>query len=132
MVRSYALTHRRGRIDAAWTIGGTRDLGGNSPVRLVWPNSFEDGLTETVGSGVARLRQHGVEGPWLIAVSISGLAQHHLNLGGGYFSEAAWRDAASIGDVLIEHPSEEGLKPLLQAFWLAFGVPRRNAQMPAL
>ncbi|MBI2260715.1 MAG: ATP-binding protein [Caulobacterales bacterium] len=126
-VRSYALTHRRGRIDVAWTIGGTRDIGGSSPVRLVWPNSFEEGLTEAVGCGIARLRQYGVDGPWLIAASVSGLAEHHLNLGGGYFSEAAWRDAASLGDVLIEQPSEEALEPLLNAFWLAFGVPRRDA-----
>lgn len=25
-VRSYALTHRAGRVDAAWTIGGEREL----------------------------------------------------------------------------------------------------------
>lgn len=124
-VRSYALTHRRGRIDVAWTIGGTRDLGGISPAQLVWPDRFEQGLVEAVGFGIPRLRQIGVEGPWLIAVSVSGLADHHLNLGGGYFSESAWRNAASLGDLIIDQ-QDASLEPLLNAFWLAFGVPRQS------
>lgn len=123
-VRSYALTHRRGRIDVAWTIGGTLDLGGGSPAKLVWPARFEDGLIEAVNHGVARLRQIGVEGPWLVAASVSGLAEHHLNLGGGYFSDPAWRDAASLGEAVTDQQAPD-LTAILNAFWLAFGVPRQ-------
>lgn len=123
-VRSYALTHRRGRIDIAWTIGGTRDFGGISPTQLVWPDRFEDGLKEAVVHGIPRLRQIGVEGPWLIAASVSGLADHHLITGRGLFSDAAWRDGAMLGELLIDQPSVD-LTPLLNAFWLAFGVPRQ-------
>lgn len=123
-VRSYALTHRRGRIDIAWTIGGTRDSGGMSPVKLVWPNRFEQGLTEAVSYGIPRLRQIGVEGPWLVAASVSGLGEHHLNLGGGYFSDHAWRNAATLGEIIIDDPAAD-LMPIMNAFWLAFGVPRR-------
>lgn len=124
-VRSYALTHRRGRIDVAWTIGGTRDFGGISPTELVWPARFEEGLAEAVGHGIPRLRQIGLEGPWLIAATVSGLADHHLPLGGGYFSDAAWRDAAALGEVITDQQTAD-LTPILNAFWLAFGVPRQS------
>ena len=114
-VRSYALTHRRGRIDAAWTVGGLRDLGGG-PEKLVWPLKFEEGLIDVVGSGVTRLRQHGIEGPWFVAATVSGLAGGYLVLGAGHFSNAAWRDSASLGDLIVEHSSTEALTPLMNAF----------------
>lgn len=123
-VHSYALTHRRGRIDVAWTIGGTRDFAGISPTQLVWPDRFEAGLAEAIGHGIPRLRQIGVEGPWLIVASVAGLANHHLIMGRGYFSDAAWRDAATLGELIIDQPLAD-FTPLLNAFWLAFGVPRQ-------
>ena len=79
-VRSYALTHRAGRVDVFWTIGGEREVRGQQ-MRLVWPRRFENGLLDAAGSAVARLRQHGVEGHWVILVTMVNVGGYQLVLG---------------------------------------------------
>jgi len=44
-VRSYALTHRGGRVDVAWTVGGVRDVKGEERRLVCLSGSNEDSST---------------------------------------------------------------------------------------
>jgi hypothetical protein len=122
-VRSYALTHWAGRVDVAWTIGGPRDIRGQE-YRLVFPQRFERGLLDAAGSAAARLRQHGVEGPWVVLTTIVGVDGCQMVLNEMQLSKAAWRDTATIGALVVDHINESSLMPTLNAFWLLFGLQR--------
>ena len=126
-VASYALTHREGRADAAWTIGRTMDVDDGRPRKLVWHKRFQTGLLETLRDSCRKLGSFGIEGPWVILVSVTGIADHRLILPYDNFSAPAWRDAATLPDAIIELPSEASLKPLLDGFWRLFGEPRPEA-----
>lgn len=69
-VRSFALTHSSGRIDVAWTFGGTREIRGGAETKLIWPKLYRDGVMDVARNGTARLRAFGIEGPWVIFVSL--------------------------------------------------------------
>lgn len=122
-VRSYALTHRTGRVDVAWTIGGVRDDVSGHNRRWVWPAYFERGLFDAAGSAVARLRQHGLQGPWVILTTIIGVHGYELVISSGP-SRPAWRDRALISALVVDQVNEASLLPLLKAFWLVFGLRR--------
>lgn len=123
-VRTYALTHRRGRVDVAWTIGRDQVFGGDPSAVAVWPNAFEDGLDDVVRTSAIRLRGFGIEGPFIVLASVFGIDGAHLVLGQHQSSEGTWRNHAVLGEVLAEDLLTVSLDPLKAAFWLAFGVPR--------
>ncbi|WP_024927423.1 MULTISPECIES: AlbA family DNA-binding domain-containing protein [unclassified Mesorhizobium] len=123
-VRSYALTHWQGRTDVAWTLGGERQIDRGAPRLLVWPHRFEAGLIDVVVSTMAKLRSFAIEGPWVVFVSISGIEEAELVLGDRDTSEPAWREGATLPEVVADHLDESALLPIFKAFWLLFGVPR--------
>ena len=123
-VRTYALTHRRGRVDVAWTIGRDQVFAGDMSALAVWPKRFEDGLDDAVRSSGLRLRDLGIEGPYLIQATVIGIEGSHLILDTHQSSEGTWRDHARLGEILAEDLRTVALDPLTSAFWLAFGLPR--------
>ena len=123
-VRAYALTHRIGRIDAAWTFGGNRQLREGQSERLAWAKSFEDGAGEMANHGVGRLKSYGIEGPWVIMTSVLRTKGTRLVLPNSEQSRPAWRDAARLPELILENVTPESLLPIYRAFWLLFGVPR--------
>lgn len=123
LVRSYARTHRRGRVDAAWTIGGKRDLG-QGPTRLVWPHYFEAGVMDVTRSTSAKFGVLGVDGPWAVFVNVAGIKDFELALGNHDVSRPAWRDSAALPEIIVDQISAESLMPIFKAFWLLFGVQR--------
>lgn len=123
-VRTYALTHRRGRVDVAWTIGRDQVFAGDMSAVAVWPNRFEEGLADAVKSSGIRFRDHGIEGPYLILASVFGIGGGHLILDSHHSSEGTWRNQALLGEILADDLNTVSLDPLKSAFWLAFGVPR--------
>lgn len=123
-VRTFALTHRAGRADVAWTIGGRLDIEGRS-LNLLFAPSFENGLLEAANAAQMRLRQFGVEGPWVVFASVYGVRNHVMSLGwGGDTTRAAYRDQALLGELSIEKIDEEALLPIARNFWLLLGEQR--------
>lgn len=123
-VEGYALTHWRGWTDYAWTIGRETEGARGQPARYVWPKKFEGGLFDTCRATVAKLSALGVEGPWAILVTITGIDGYELVLGDHETSRAAWRGRANLPELIVEHVDETTLSPLLRAFWLLFGEVR--------
>jgi hypothetical protein len=122
--RSYAVTYRQGRIDMVWTIGRIVNELRKEETPLVWPKRFEDGVIDAANSGAAKLAPFGVEGPWLVMVTVAGIKDYRLVLNSEYWSDPAWRDQASLPALMIEQMNRAALIPLLRAFWLAFGEER--------
>lgn len=123
MVRSYAHTHRSGRVDIVWTFGGSRETP-RGVQQLCWPDGFEQGLLGQARSTQAKFRALGVDEPWVVLVTIFGIKGFRLILGDHYASEPAWRDGATLPQLLLEHMNEDGLTALFKAFWLLFGEQR--------
>ncbi len=123
-VRSYALTHRAGRTDAAWTIGRIVKGQGGEEASYVWPQRFEEGLLDVTSSTQAKLRLFGIEGPWAILVTIVGVQGFQMPLGDYHVSREAWRRSALLPQIVVERIDEAGLLPILKAFWLLFGEQR--------
>lgn len=123
-VRSFAITYRSGRTDVAWTIGDHRTLQNGREVDLVWPGSFERGLLDATHSTEVRLRQFGIEGPWIVLVSVLRTAEHIMLLGDGYPTNPAYKDQALLGELRLDRLDEEALLPIVKNFWLLFGQPR--------
>lgn len=123
-VRSYAVTYRQGRIDMVWTIGRiVRELR-RDEIRIVWPKRFEDGVIDAAISGAARLAPFGVEGPWLVMVTVIGIKDYLIPLSDQHGSSPAWLDQAMLPALMLERMSVAGLLPLMRSFWLAFGEVR--------
>ena len=123
-VRSYAITYRTGRIDMVWTIGRIVNELRKDETPLVWPKRFEDGVLDAAISGAARLAPYGIEGPWSVLVTVTGIKGFQLVLGDQEISEEAWRSEATLPPLLIERMNRAALLPLLRTFWLAFGEQR--------
>jgi hypothetical protein len=120
-VASYALTHWEGRVDAAWTIGRLVEMRRDEQRALVWPKLFEAGVIDIATASVARLRELGVVGPWLMAVTVYGIEDFELVLSEREQTAPTWRTGAALPEVIVDHASEAMLKPLFDAFWLLFG-----------
>lgn len=127
-VRSFAITYRDGRTDAAWTIGGMWEAPNRQVLNLVWPKSFEDGLIDAATGTQSRLRQLGIEGPWVILVSVFGVRGHFINLRFGDQTRPAFKDEALIGQAQCEQIEIGSLRPLAERFWLLFGRPRPQGE----
>lgn len=123
-VRSFAITYRNGRTDVAWTIGGTRQNNQGQDIKLVFAPSFEKGLIEATRATQTRLQQFGVEGPWVVQVSVYGVRDHFMVLGDGYPTKPAFKDEALIGELRLDRIEVAPLLPLAQKFWLLFGLHR--------
>lgn len=123
-VSAFALTHRSGRTDSAWVIGGVRRGNGPQELHLVWPVIFERGLQAMANTTRTRLHPFGVEGPWVILASVFGVKGFRMMLGDGYQTNAAFRDQILLGQHVIEHIDDAALLPIAEALWLLFGVHR--------
>jgi hypothetical protein len=124
-VASYALTHRSGRTDSAFVIGGVHQQNGEER-RLVWPTAFEQGLMTMTNATQMQLRQHGIEGPWVIMTSIFGAKGFRMIVGDGYPTAVAFRNNALLGHHVVDQIDIDTLMPTAEAFWLLFGVHRPN------
>lgn len=91
---------------------------------MVWPTVFEQGLRDMAMSTQSRLHRFGVEGPWVVLVSVFGVRGSQMVLGDGYTTEAAFRDRILIGQQVVERIDPQSLTPIAEAFWLLFGIHR--------
>jgi len=123
-VRSYAVTYRTGRVDMVWTIGRIVNELRKNEASVVWPQRFEDGVLDATLSGVAKLAPFGVEGPWVVLVTVTGIKDYRLLVNQEYWSEPAWRDQVSLPPLMVERMNRAALLPVLRSFWLAFGIER--------
>lgn len=123
-VGSFAITHRTGRTDSAFVIGGVRPGNNGKELRLVWPAAFEQGLRDMAISTQSRLHQFGVEGPWVVLVSVFGVKGFQIILSDGYPTKVAFRDQVLLGQHVIERIDAAALLPFAEAFWLLFGIHR--------
>lgn len=123
LVRSFAITYRTGRVDVAWTIGRESEDQGQKQ-RLVFAPSFEQGLLDAAHAPEARLRQYGVEGPWVILATVIRAWGYNMVLGDGYPTKPAYKKEVLLGELRTERTDEEALLPIAKNFWLLFGERR--------
>lgn len=123
-VFSFALTHRSGRVDCAFPIGGLRDGHNGQELRLVWPTLFEEGLLEMAQATQNRLRQFGVEGPWVVLATVFDVQGFVVMEDRHFASAPAFRNRVLLGQIVLERIEEEGLRPLAENLWLLFGLHR--------
>lgn len=121
MVGGYTLTHWTGRIDAVWSVGGEREIQPGRISHLAWAKHFEGGLIDAGVSTMAKLNALGVDGPWAVLVTLTGLKGYALVLDDHHISAPAWRDQAALPELVVERISAATLEPLFKAFWLLFG-----------
>jgi hypothetical protein len=126
-VGSYALTYRTGRTDAGFVIGGVRQHRGEE-WRTVWPAVFERGLMAMATASQMQLRPHGIDGPWVILVSITGARGFRMILDEGWRTAEAYRDNVLLGQHIVERIDNDALLPIIEAFWLLFGMHRPAAR----
>lgn len=127
-VQAFAITHRSGRTDSAFVIGGVRPGSDGREMRIVWPMVFEQGLCDMAISTQTRLHPFGIEGPWVVLASVFRTKGFRMILGDGYSTEAAFRDEVLLGQHVIERIDATSLIPIAEAFWLLFGVHRPNGR----
>ena len=119
LIGSYAVTHRTGRVDGLWTIGGERQVGGGNPVLMVFAPSFERGLLDTVNATQTRLKLHGVDGPWVVQASLISIAGTRLAK-----SQPTIRRIVHLPEVIGQSITEADLLPIVRAFWRVYGLER--------
>ena len=134
VVQSYVLNHWGGRFDIAWTIGDAAPsaierLGKarsrlSEPYSVVWPEHFEQGVFGMTRSGIAKLRQLGLEGPWIVFVTVDGIGGARLAVTKEGRSVPAWRDTAHLNGLTIEEATPDALIPFAKSLWLLFGQRR--------
>lgn len=130
-MNSFALTHRQGRIDTGWTLGRLDDpIYGTG--KFIAPDTFENGALDGAISGALRLQPHGVDGPWLLLITLSGIKDYQLGEGGKIHSPPAWRGELTLPPLMIETMNRAALLPIMRSFWLAFGVDRPTHWRAAL
>ena len=122
-VRSFATTFREGRADIAFIIGGRREIEGQQR-RLVFPQRFEDGVAEAANAARAVLGYYGIDGPWIVFVSVTGVRNHYIAKEYGWTSSAAYRDEVLLGSLQLDEITPETLRPIGDNFWLLFGERR--------
>lgn len=130
-MNSFAITHRQGRVDTGWTLGRMSDSL-NETGKFIAPDTFENGVLDGAISGTTRLQPHGVDGPWLVLVTLSGIRDYQLGAGGSIYSPPAWRDELTLPPLMIETMNRAALLPMMRSFWLAFGVERPEHWRSAL
>ncbi|MBA3939589.1 MAG: hypothetical protein C0520_00100 [Sphingopyxis sp.] len=116
-VRTFSINHRRGYIDHAWTIGHEKD-----GTTYVWQDNFVVKIEEAARSTLARLRAHGIEGPWIVMATLIRIKGARLFLGDHQLSEPAWQDPAFLGEIIDDRLDKDALKPFVDGFWRVFGV----------
>lgn len=130
-VFSFALTHRTGRVDCAFPIGGLRNGNHGQEVRLVWPSVFEEGLMDMAQSTQNRLGPFGIEGPWVVLATALGIRGFVIMEDRFYASEPAFRDRVLLGQIVLDRIGEDGLLPIAENLWLLFGKHRPDGALGA-
>lgn len=128
-VASFALTHRSGRVDSAFPIGGLRNANNGQELRLVWPAVFEEGLLSMARATQVRLAHFGVEGPWVVLATVMSVRGYAVMEDGYFPSKPAFRDKVLLGQLVVDQIDEEGLIPIAQNLWLLFGLHRPDRQL---
>ena len=84
-----------------WTIGRVVDELKKTETKLVWPKRFEDGLFDAAISGASWLNHYGIDGPWLVMATVTGIKDYHLIVSNDHWSDPAWRDQATLPPLII-------------------------------
>lgn len=120
IVEGYAHTHRSGRVEAAWRLGGPRRISPQTEAQLVFVKQFEDGLCDQAMTAANRLIQVGISGPWFVAVTVLNIRGYNLHRD-NFHGTAAYRDEAALPYSRLECITVETLTPVFNAFWRLYG-----------
>jgi len=119
---SYAVTHRRGRTDMVWTIGFVMNPTQDNECGVIPYGRFKEGLIDGALSPVSRLQPFSVEGPWFVQTTVIGIKDHILVIDNEHYSEPAWRDQATLAEVVSDRLRHDDLIPVLKSLWRLFGM----------
>lgn len=114
---SFSINHRTGYMSAGWFIGRILD-----DVGIVWPNYVTRDLLGFVQTAVTRLSGHGLTGPWVVMATITGIKDFRLILAEHHWSDAAWQDAAYLGELTFETLTPNTLQPFIDGVARLFGM----------
>lgn len=121
-MNSYAVTHRRGRTDMVWEIGFVMDPLRDEPTGVVPYTRFKKGLIDGALSGAGWLQRYAIEGPWIVLTTVTGIKDYTLLIDNEHYSEPAWRDQASLAEVVSDRLTHIDLVPVLKSFWRLIGM----------
>ena len=122
---AFAINHRSGYMSAGWFIGRVRE-----DERIVWPKYVVEMLPGFVASAIARLREHGLAGPWVVMATVRGVKDFRLILPDHHWSDPAWQDDAYLGDLMIEDLGPKSMQPLIDGFGRLFGIDPATGHLP--
>lgn len=126
-VNSYAISHRTGRADFAWTLQRPNWGDGEETLnKAVSMPMFEGGLWSSAYFGTERLKSFGVAGPWVIFATIYDIKGCWFKIDSFDGSSPAFRDEAFLGEIRTDRVGDDTVLPILKNFWLTYGVRRPN------
>lgn len=118
IARSYALTHRRGFVDSAWSIEPSST---NVP-RVISYSRFENGIAQCVINSTRLLAGQGLQPPWTVCCTLVGINHHTVLFDDHTRSKPAHRDEAALPIAYCEDGAVDEVTPLIKLFWSVFGV----------
>ena len=121
---AYTLTHREGWLEAAWTIGRFVDEGPIMNQPLVFQGPFERTLSDLVEHAQQIFRGHGVDGPWILMVSLIGMRGYQIARPDNGLTPPTARSHAHLPDVLSQSIDTDDLLTVFKAFSRVFGLER--------
>lgn len=128
---SFALTHRSGRVDSAFSIGELREGNDGQQLRRVFPAMFEEGLLQMARSTENQLRQFGIEGPWVVLATVIDVQEFVVAENWVFQSAPAFRNRALLGQLVLDRIEEERFRPIAENLWLLFGEHRPDRPLGA-
>lgn len=115
-----ALSHRAGYVEAIEVQGSIH----NTDSRWIWPASVVKFAKTVTRSAVERLSAKGVEGPWVVMLSLTDVFGYDLYVDQFSRLKPTKRDRFDFQELMFENISDEMFLPLMKQVWWAFGRQR--------
>lgn len=96
--------------------------------KLVFVAPFETDFLGIAVSAMAKLQAYGLEGPWVVLLTIRDIEGFELLVHQEHYSKPAWRDGATLPAIIVDHIDEATLLSVIKSFWLLFGLVRPTAR----
>lgn len=115
-----AMTYRAGWVET-WTAQESRS---QPDQKYIWAYRVEEDLEKMVRRSVGKLRDHGIEGPWLAQASLLTVKGYGLYVDTWSGNDATDRELIRFSEVILDEVADDTLLPIKRELWWAFGVDR--------
>lgn len=115
---SFCLTHRSGRVDAAWRLSAGAFQGVEN---LLGAEEIETSIEQWVFASKKLLAENGAEAPYALFLTLQNIRGASLYPG---MSGPAWQDNITLPHIRIDQLTPASLLPAYQSVWRCFGSER--------